>query len=108
MAKHYIRLDSNLSIIKGFSSELEEPDTTDICINEDGGRQFELNGEINPPLVNLGGCHLYKYHNGEVNETTEEERAAELDSFPKVVETDPVAEYMIDLDFRLSMIELGV
>ena len=108
MSKHYIRLDANNCIIKGFSTDFEEPQETDICINEDGGRHFELNGEVNPTLVEMSGCHLYRYNDGEVIETTEEERAAELASFPNVIESDPVAEYMIDLDFRLSKIELGV
>ncbi len=56
----------------------------------------------------MNGCHLYKCENGIIYETTEEERAIEFASFPKVIESDPVAEYMIDLDYRLSRIELGV
>ena len=48
--KHYIRLDENNYVIKGFSDAFEEPLPTDICINENGGRHFELFGEINPNL----------------------------------------------------------
>lgn len=74
---HYIRLDENSYIIKGFSDAFEIPLETDICINEQGGRHFELNGEINPPLKDLIGSHRYKYTGGTVLETSEEERTAE-------------------------------
>lgn len=37
MYKHYIRLDSVGRVIKGFSDAFEQPEETDICINEDGG-----------------------------------------------------------------------
>ncbi|MDF2510996.1 MAG: hypothetical protein K0S04_862 [Herbinix sp.] len=108
MSKHYIRLNENNSIIKGVSTDFENPLETDICINEEGGRHFELNGNINPSLTDMKGCHLYRYTGREVVETTEEERTIELALSPKEVQSDPVAEYMIDLDYRLSKLELGV
>lgn len=83
MAKHYIRLDNSNRIIKGFSTDFEEPLKTDICICEDGERHFELNGVINPQLVNMDGTHIYKYIDNKVIETTEEERKAEIESYPK-------------------------
>ena len=80
--KHYIRLDSNNHIIKGFSDAFEQPLETDICINEQGGRQFELNGEINPTLFDGYSCAKYKYvetENGfEILKTTLQERQEEL------------------------------
>lgn len=106
--KHYIRLDANNHIIKGFSDAFEEPLETDICITEEGGRHFELFDTINPPIVDITGCHLFKYVNNNVLETTEEERAIEFASLPKDVESSQLEEYLIDLDFRLSLIELGV
>ncbi len=106
---HYIRLDSNNRIIKGFSDAFEQPEVNDICINQEGCRHFELLGQINPPLTNISGIHLYKYTDGAVTETTEAERAAELAAMPKPVsEIDTQTEYLIDLDYRISKIELGV
>ena len=32
--KHYVRLDANGNVVKGFSDAFEEPKTGDICINE--------------------------------------------------------------------------
>lgn len=107
--KHYIRIDANNCIIKGFSDAFEEPEGNDIGINQEGGRHFELLGHINPSLINESGIHLYKYTDGVVTETTEAERAAELAAMPKPVsEIDTQTEYLIDLDYRISKIELGV
>lgn len=61
MAKHYVRLKENTDIIiHGFSDSFEKPLDTDTCINENGGRQFELLGKSNPILVNSDGVHLYR------------------------------------------------
>ena len=60
MAKHYVRVDEEDKIVHGFSSDFEKPLDTDICINENGGRQFELLGVMNPILVRLNGVHLYR------------------------------------------------
>lgn len=78
--KHYIKLDAISCIIKGFSDAFEQPEEEDICINEEAGRHFELLGRVNPPLVNMRGSHLYKYENGTIQETTEEEREAEAET----------------------------
>lgn len=72
--KHYIRLDANSCIIIGFSDAFEQPTDTDICINQEGGRHFELSGKINPPLTNMEGQYLYTYDNGSIREMTEDER----------------------------------
>ena len=78
MSKHYIRLDSNNNIVYGFSDDFEQPLVADICINEDGGRHFELNGVINPPLASAQGIYLYKYVNNEVILKTEAEIQQEM------------------------------
>lgn len=74
--KHYIRL-SDTMVVKGFSDAFESPLETDICINEQGGRHFEIGGVINPPLYDMSGCHLYRY-DGSLRKATDEELEAEL------------------------------
>ena len=61
MAKHYIVIDQQNRVLRGFSDDFEQPDESAICINEDGGRHFELNGVINPPMVDMFGVPLYKF-----------------------------------------------
>lgn len=99
-SKHYIRLDNYERVIYGFSDSFEQPLETDICICEKGGRHFELNGFSNPSLINMDMTHKYKYISGGVVETTEEERQAELDSFPKP--TKPLTQE----DFALALAQL--
>lgn len=107
--KHYIRLDTNNSIIKGFSNAFEQPEENEICINQEGSRHFELLGVTNPALTDIDGIHLYKYVDGAIREATEAERAAEYVAVPKPApESDIQTEYLLDLDYRLSKIELGV
>lgn len=59
----YIRLDSKNRIIHGFSDVFEAPTAGDVCVNDsaDAGRQFMLNEEYNPPLLDARGYPLYKY-----------------------------------------------
>lgn len=76
--KHYIRLDADSNIIKGFSNAFEQPQDGDICINEQGGRHFELFGQINPQLRNEQGVYLYRYIDGELIVKTTEEIDAEM------------------------------
>ena len=107
--KHYIRVDENNHVIKGFSDAFKSPEIDDICINQKGSRHFELLGVINPSLFDAAGCHLFKYINGVIMETTEEERAAELVTKPHEKTSEELqAEYLLDLDYRLSKQELGV
>lgn len=81
--KHYIRLDEQNRVVKGFSTAFEEPLETDICVCEDGGRHFELFGVINLPLINKDGICLYKYENGAVLKRAAEEIQADVDAKPK-------------------------
>lgn len=66
MNKHYIRLDQENNIIKGFSDAFEEPQKNDVCICESGGRHFEMLEVINPLLKNMEGNYLFKYENNKV------------------------------------------
>jgi len=62
--KHYIYVVSrNNFIAEGFSDAFKTPNDNDILINPQGGRHFRLhpNGEINPPLRNDEGIHLYTW-----------------------------------------------
>lgn len=81
--KHYIRLDDQRNIVYGFSDAFEQPQEYDICINEHGGRHFELLGQTNPSLRNDQGVYLYRYVDGEVVAKTQEEIQSEIDALPK-------------------------
>lgn len=96
--KHYIRLCDNNVIIKGFSDAYESPTELDICINEQGGRQFQINGSYNTDLKTMDGAHLYKYVNETIVETTQEERTAELVALPAPIVPPSLEE-------RLEMVE---
>ncbi len=78
--KHYIRFDANNCIVKGFSDAFEHPEESDICINQEGGRHFELLGQVNPALFDGYGCPKYKYNLDTkiISETNNEEKQDEL------------------------------
>ena len=61
MAKHYIITDEAGRIARGFSDDFEQPTDGAICICEDGGRHFEMNGVINPPMTDYNGTPLYSF-----------------------------------------------
>ena len=108
--KHYIRVVDGI-VTKGFSDAFETPLDTDICINEKGGRHFELNGVINPPLFNTNFCHLYRYENDTLRKATEEELEAEYKSNyvePEPTEAEIALELLADHEYRLCMMELGM
>ncbi|MCG8401359.1 MAG: hypothetical protein MJA84_07150 [Firmicutes bacterium] len=85
---HYIKLDDQNRIVKGFSNAFEQPEITDICINEHGGRHFELNGQINPPLFNNQGIPLYKWDGTQVIERTQQEIQSDIDALPPAPKTE--------------------
>jgi hypothetical protein len=69
MTRHYIRLDNENNIIHGYSDEFENYQYGDICIREEGGRQFKLtvNGEdITNPDLFVQDIPLYYYNSGEI------------------------------------------
>ena len=70
--KHYIRIDENNFVVKSFSDAFEHPQSTDICINEEGGRHY------NPVLFGEKGVPLFKWVDGEMIETSTEEQTVWL------------------------------
>lgn len=98
MAKHYVRIDEQSRIVKGFSTDFENPESGDICICEDGGRHFELNGVINPPMTDYNGTPLYKWDSVKVVARTQEE----LDADKAVIVPVPTIEE------RLAQVEAVV
>lgn len=106
--KHYIRVEDTL-VVKGFSDAFELPLETDICINEKGGRHFEIDGEINPPLFDERMCHIYRYDT-ELRKATEEELEAEWELIKPTeepTEEDITLDILADHEYRLCMMELN-
>ena len=77
MAKHYVTINENSVILRGFSGDFEQPSANDVCICENGGRHFELNGTINPRMRDDSGVPLYNLIDGVVVERSEAERQTE-------------------------------
>lgn len=98
MAKHYIITDDLWRVLHGFSDDFEQPDTNAVCINEYGGRHFEINGVVNPPMTDYNGVPLYKFDGKQVIERTK----LELDADKPVVISVPTIEE------RVQVIELAV
>ena len=98
MAKHYIITDETGLILRGFSTDFEQPDASAICINEDGGRHFELNGVINPPMTDYNGVPLYKFDGKKVVARTQEELDADK----------PIASPVASIDERTSALEAAL
>lgn len=114
--KHYIRVQDGI-VIKGFSDAFETPLETDICINEKGGRHFEIDGQVNSPIINKDRTHKYRYDT-EFRKATEEELAYELESIIKQnkeaekvsesVETEGlILDLLADQEYRICMLELN-
>ena len=82
MAKHFIIADEFGRVLRGFSDDFEQPDANAICINEDGGRHFELNGVINPPMTDYNGVPLYKFDDKQMVARTQEEIDADVVQTP--------------------------
>ena len=95
MAKHFIITDDVGRVLRGFSDDFEQPDANAICICEDGGRHFELNGVINPPMMDYNGTPLYKFDGGQVVARTKDE----LDADKPVIVPAPT------IDERLAEVE---
>ena len=98
MAKHYIVTDEAGRILRGFSDDFEQPDANAICICEDGGRHFQLNDNINPPMTDYNGVPLYKLDGKQVVARTQEE----LDADKPVIVPVPT------IDERLAAVEAVV
>lgn len=101
MAKHYIRIDENNKVIYGYSDSFEKSLSTDICINEDGARQFELLGEVNPILLDSRGCHRFIYD----SKTTSTEIEIVEDASDEVVVTEDIDTSGVKLDDEEATLE---
>ena len=59
MNKHYVTIKNGF-VIDGFSDAFRQPIDTDICINENAGRQFVFGGKTNPQLKDEDGFALFQ------------------------------------------------
>ena len=107
MAKHYIITDETGRIVRGFSDDFEQPDASAICINEDGGRHFELNGVINPPMTDYNGVPLYKLDGGKVVARTQEELDADKPVATPAITTPSIEDRTSALESALLELILG-
>lgn len=98
MAKHFVITDELGRVVRGFSDDFEQPTDGAICINEDGGRHFELNGVVNPPMMDYNGVPLYKLDGGKVVERDEKEVVAET----------PIPVKTVTIEERIQAVELAV
>lgn len=98
MAKHYVTTDESGRILRGFSDDFEQPESNAICVNEDGGRHFEMNGITNPPMTDYNGVPLYKFYGEKVIERTQKELDADK----------PVIIPATTIDERLAAVEAVV
>lgn len=105
--KYYITADDSGRITDGFSTAFQNPETTDICINEQGGYQFRLfaGGEENPALFESHRVPIYKYENGAVSTRTAEEIQSDIDAIPAA---DPTIEEQNRADIDYIAIMMGV
>ena len=113
--KYYITVDAQGRITDGFSDAFRVPSEADICINERGGYQFRLfpNGEENPLLFDgIDMIPRYRWDGVQVVRRTAEEITADIAALPKVErvpsEQDDTAAMLVDHEFRLTLLELGV
>ena len=97
--KHYIT-EQNGFVINGFSTAFQQPTETDVCINEDGGRHFQLNGVTNPQIKDDEGFSFYKYINGEVLPATQEEQP----QYTEVKEAKAIATFKAEREALVASI----
>ena len=101
--KHYVRVDANGRVVKGFSAAIEPPQAGDVCINEQGGYQFRLTpeGAENPELRDDNGVLLYKWDGAAVVARTPQEIAVDTPAQepPRV---DPLQKRLDEQEQRLD------
>ena len=87
--KHYIRIREDGCIVDGFSDAFNQPDDTDICINDKGGYQFRLvpGGEENPSLFDWNGIPRYRWDGSAAVLRTDEELEADRANIPEPAPT---------------------
>ena len=111
--KQYVTV-SGAIVTDGFSDAFRQPAEDDIYIG-DGKRDFELMGEINPPLIGSDGCHIYRY-DGSVRKATESELAEEKAAQPQPEPQGQAVEervsdnedYIAELLYNQCMMQLGL
>ena len=107
MAKHYIITDELGRVLRGFSDDFEQPEVSAICINEDGGRHFELNGVINPPMMDYSGVPLYKFDSGVVISRSQPELDADIPATTPAPATPSIEARTSALEAALLELILG-
>lgn len=112
--RHYIFVDAAGRVTDGWSDgTFPERDTASaMLLREDGGYQFRLleEGEENPALYAMDGVALYKWENNAVSLRTEAELAADRAAIPAPwpTEDEDRDALLVELDYRLTLLELGV
>ncbi len=112
--RHYITFDEQGRVTAGWSDgPHRDKDTTEaICINDKGGYQFRLfpGGEENPPLYTMDGIPLYKWDGDQVVARTKEEIEADRAAIPAPPpsEQEDIVGLLVDQEYRLTLLELGV
>ncbi|MCI8284373.1 MAG: hypothetical protein HFE90_03780 [Firmicutes bacterium] len=113
----YIKLDKSNRVTRcegGYSISNIDNIEEWINIDEGYGDKYNLcqSHYFNKPLMNMDGTHNYIYDNNEVRESTLDELAEELAEMP-VSEPQPdvqadTQEMMIDHEYRITLLELGI
>lgn len=104
----YVKLDSNNCIIEIASSIQGLNFDSYIQIDKGTGQKYAhaQNYYLEKPLRDIKFRCNYKYENNKITELTEEEKELLFPvEQPKQIETE---DYLMDLDYRVSKIELGL
>ena len=108
----YIKTDTENRIISINSSAFLFDTTGWTQIDEGIGDKFHhaQGNYLEKGLMDDNGCYNYKLVSGVVVERTQEEKQAEIDARPPVppTETEVLQDYILDVDYRLIMMELGL
>ena len=118
---HYIRTRSDNAITHGFSDAFEQPEATDILINDRGGRHFRLilNGKLireNPWELMLNeqgieqGIPLLKWDskNKKIINRTEKEIQAEINALPAPEPIIPIEERVKHLEAHQGYLDIVI
>lgn len=111
----FIRIDSENRIIQcegGNSFIMTIYETDWVKIDEGMGDKYThcQVQYFDKALKNPDNTHNYIYEDGQVRETTDEEKEQERASFPKpeLDETTITQEMLVDQEYRLTLMELGL
>lgn len=88
--KVYIQKDTNNHVVDINSSAFLIDLSNWIKVDEGIGDKYHhaQGNYLNKPITDNNGCHNYIYENSKVRETTDEEKATELSSFPVTEPTE--------------------